>query len=302
MTLKIFKIKKSIFLFFLLLFGLSLLQAQNTNVYVSAHPDDWQLFMNPNAYRDLQNSENKVVFLHTTAGDAGNGTGNTSYYLAREEGSLRAIRFLCNAINYQLKQGAQMSRTQVIINGHTVLRYAYSNAVVYFLRLPDGNVNGVGYPVHKHQSLQRFYEGTAIALSSIDHSTTYQSKDELIQTITALIRSEASSTGEIELNIADTNEEINPNDHSDHRHSSFFMQKVATELNLRSVRMYQEYFTNTKEMNVFGDDFLICAGTWGATVSGLSDNYHHSTWDESHNAWIGRQYLRKVLLSELPDE
>ncbi len=138
---------KNIFLFIVsVIFSIGVLGAQNTSVYVSAHPDDWQLFMNPNAYHDLQNTENKVIFLHTTAGDAGSGTGNTSYYLAREEGSLRAIRFLCNAINYELRQGNQMNGTQVIINGHSLLRYSYANAVVYFLRLPDGNFNGEGYP------------------------------------------------------------------------------------------------------------------------------------------------------------
>ena len=134
------------------IFNLSPLAAQSTDVYVSAHPDDWQLFMNPNAYHSLQNPENKVVFLHTTAGDAGSGTGNMSYYLAREEGSLRAIRFLCNAINEELKQGNQMNKTQLIINGHLVLRYSYANAVAYFLRLPDGNYTGPGYPIHNHSS------------------------------------------------------------------------------------------------------------------------------------------------------
>jgi len=41
------------------------LSVQNTNTaafYLGAHPDDWQLFMNPNAYYDVQKPSNKVVF------------------------------------------------------------------------------------------------------------------------------------------------------------------------------------------------------------------------------------------------
>ncbi|TVZ60024.1 GlcNAc-PI de-N-acetylase [Flavobacteriaceae bacterium MAR_2010_105] len=196
--------------------GFTSLLAQNTQVYVSAHPDDWQLFMNPNAYNDLENPDNKVIFLHTTAGDAGCGMGCTSYYLAREEGSLRAIRFMCNVINNQLKQGDSMNKTHVLINGHLILRYSYANAVAYFLRLPDGNYTGVGYPIHNHESLKYFYEGATPTLSTIDKSTAYQSLDDLVTTIRDLLNYEMNSTGQISLNIAETNPQRNPEDHSDH--------------------------------------------------------------------------------------
>ena len=290
---------------FLMLFSTSSfvhMSAQNTKVYVSAHPDDWQLFMNPNAYNDLQTPENKVVFLHITAGDAGSGTGNTSYYLAREEGSLRAIRFLCNAINYELKQGAEMSATQVLINGHLVLRYVYANAVAYFLRLPDGNFTGVGYPIHNDSSLKKFYEGSINTLSAIDNSTKYESLQDLIKTIGDLVTLESNAKGELSFNIADTNATINPEDHSDHLNSSLIMQNVAKTLKMPSVRLYEEYATNKKDQNIFDDGFLTSAGTWGATASGLSDFYHNSTWNEGHNIWIGRQYFRDILLSDLEKE
>ncbi|TVZ60025.1 hypothetical protein NA63_2571 [Flavobacteriaceae bacterium MAR_2010_105] len=80
------------------------------------------------------------------------------------------------------------------------------------------------------------------------------------------------------------------------------MQKVANRLALKSVRLYEEYATNQKPINVFENAFLLCAGTWGATASGLSDHFHDSTWNEGHNVWIGRQYFRDVLLSDLKKE
>jgi len=255
--------------------------------------------MNPNAYHDLQNAENKVIFLHTTAGDAGCGTGCASYYLAREEGSLRAIRFMCNAINPELKQGAEMNETHVLINGHLILRYSYVNAVAYFLRLPDGNLTGVGYPIHEHASLKHFYEGTTPTLSAVDKSTVYQSLDDLVKTISGIITYESNTPDQASFNIADTNTAINPGDHSDHLHSSLIMQKVAEVLGIKTVRLYEEYATNAKAQNVFDDGFLISAGTWGATASGLSDKLHNSTWNEGHNVWIGKQYFRDVLLTDL---
>ncbi len=285
-----------------LLWGFMISYSQNTKVYVSTHPDDWQLFMNPNAYLDLQNPDNKVIFLHTTAGDAGCGTGCTSYYLAREEGSKRAIRFMYNAINTDSKLGAEMNETHVFINGHSILRFTYANAVAYFLRLPDGNLTGIGYPVHDHASLKHFYEGTTPTLFAIDRSTSYNSLEDLVKTISEIMVYETNTPDQVSFNIADTNANINPGDHSDHLHTSLIMQKVAKSLGIKTVRLYEEYATNSKDQNIFGDDFLLCAGTWGATASGLSDYFHHSTWNEGHNVWIGKQYFREVTLDELEKE
>jgi len=293
---------RSAFLMLCLVWHFVSTSAQNTKVYVSTHPDDWQLFMNPNAYNDLQNPENKVIFLHTTAGDAGCGTGCTSYYLAREEGSKRAMRFMINAINPDSKLGDEMNKTQVLINGHSILRFSYGNAIAYFLRLPDGNYTGVGYPIHENSSLKKFYEGTTSTLFAIDRSTSYNSLDDLVKTIGDLITYETNAPNQTSINIADTNSEINPEDHSDHLHSSLIMQKVASSVGIKIVRLYEEYATNAKEQNVFGDEFLVCAGTWGATASGLSDELHNSTWNEGHNIWIGRQYFRDVLLVDLKKE
>jgi hypothetical protein len=49
--------------------------ASSTSFYVVAHEDDWQLFMGLNAALDVPAPDSKTVFVHTTAGDAGLGTG-----------------------------------------------------------------------------------------------------------------------------------------------------------------------------------------------------------------------------------
>jgi hypothetical protein len=45
------------------------------SVYFAAHEDDWQLFMNPSAFKDVIKDAAKTVFVHVTAGDAGAGMG-----------------------------------------------------------------------------------------------------------------------------------------------------------------------------------------------------------------------------------
>ena len=52
---------------------------QSTRFFVSAHQDDWQLFMNPNVYESIKSEADKNVIIHTTAGEAGMGLGHDAY-------------------------------------------------------------------------------------------------------------------------------------------------------------------------------------------------------------------------------
>ena len=273
-------------------FNFSAIIAQSTNVYVAPHPDDWQLFMNPNAYTDLKNPNKKVVFLHTTAGDAGDGTG-TNFYLAREEGSLRAIRFMSNTFTNGI--GSNMNKTTVTINGHKILKFSYRNATAYFLRLPDGNLNGDGYILHNNVSLKKIYDGSKSSISAIDGSTTYNSLNDLEVTIKAIIQSVANPSDELIFNLADDDSSINPGDHSDHIYSSLILQHVAQSIGGVKLNLYTEYSSTSMPQNLFNDNYLINVGTWAVTTSGISDNSRDGTWDNIHNAWIGKQYFRTNL-------
>ena len=79
--------------------------------YFAAHEDDWQLFMNPNAFNDVTGGARKTVFIHVTAGDAGLGAGSGGrkhpFYLARENGALQAIRFMVDADKIPIKDSGR---------------------------------------------------------------------------------------------------------------------------------------------------------------------------------------------------
>jgi chitodextrinase len=273
------------------------LSAQNTSVYVSPHPDDWQLFMNPNAYRSLTDLNQKVIFLHITSGDGGRGAGHNLYYQAREEGSLRAIRFLVNNISGVPGYGPDMNSTTVTVNGHRIQRYSYGNAVAYFVRLPDGNIDGSGYPITNYQSIRLIHDGGISRIMSID-SVWYNSLNDLETTLRTIIQNE-SSTGTLTFNLADTDNDLNGGDHSDHLYSSIVMQEVAGGIGNVTANLYREYVTSALAPNLSGDDLLVSVGTWGATNSGLSDKLAYSTWDNVHNVWLDKQYFRTISVTDI---
>ena len=132
-------------------------------------------------------------------------------------------------------------------------------------------------------------------LHTVDSTAIYKDLSDLKSTIRKLILNEKRPNDKIRINIAETDSIINPGDHSDHRYSSHLFQEIAEELENVELVLYEEYSSNQKPKNVFEQDYLISAGTWGATASGLSDFGHYSTWDDGHNSWIGRQYFRVLI-------
>ena len=264
------------------------------SVFVVAHPDDWQLFMNPDAFHAMDEPHEKAVFVHVSAGDAGKGVGGepTPYYLAREEGALRAIRFMANAANATAALGADTRPETVERAGHEVARHRYANSVTYFLRIHDGNiVNGNDYQEHP-LSLQRLRSGASAGTKAIDDSARYAGWSDFVATLEAVVVSEMLPGAELHLHIAELDENRNPGDHPDHRAVAFAMEEVATHLPCARVSRHEEYATRDRKPNVTGVDYMIDVGTWAATASGLSDGHAGSTWEPGHNAWVGRDYHR----------
>jgi LmbE family N-acetylglucosaminyl deacetylase len=263
-------------------------------VFVVAHPDDWQLFMNPAAFHAMNDPHEKAVFVHVSAGDAGKGVGGepTPYYLAREEGALRAIRFMANATNATAALGTDTRPEAADRAGHKVARHTYANAVAYFMRVHDGNiVNGNDFQEHP-LSLQRLRSGASAETKAIDGSARYAGWSDFVATLEAIIASELAPGTALNLHIAELNERRNPGDHPDHRAVAFAMEEVAARLPCARVIRHQEYATRDRTPNVTGENYLIDAGTWAATASGLSDSHAGSTWEPGHNVWVGRDYHR----------
>jgi hypothetical protein len=264
------------------------------SVFVVAHPDDWQLFMNPAAFHAMNERHEKAVFVHVTAGDAGQGVGGvrTPYYLAREEGALRAIRFMANAADATAALGADSRPEGVDRAGHKMVRHSYANSVAYFLRLHDGFiVKGEEFIEHP-LALERLRTGASTEVKAIDDSARYAGWSDVVTTLEAIIASELAPGAALDLHIAELDEKRNPGDHNDHRAVALAMEEVAARLPCARVTRHQEYATRDRKINVKNVDYMIDVGTWAATASGLSDLHAGSTWESGHNAWVGRDYHR----------
>jgi hypothetical protein len=262
--------------------------------YFAAHEDDWQLFMNPSAFEDVTGGAAKTVFVHVTAGDAGLGVGpggrQHPYYLAREHGADRAIRFMADADAAPVAETA----AHIKFNGHAVHRVVYRNTVRYFLRVPDGHPSGTGYGGTGWQSLRRLAEGQIGTLTAIDNSATYRGWSDLVATVRALMAFERDGARLLQLNVADPDPRVNPGDHSDHLMTSRLAIEAAAGFACVRRVYYVDYASSRLPANLLAAQRDIEGSVFAVTLAGVLELGHRMDWRHYFDSYVGRNYLRTV--------
>jgi LmbE family N-acetylglucosaminyl deacetylase len=259
-----------------------------TVFYVGAHPDDIELFMGRNAWLDVAAPDRRVVFIVLTAGDAGLGT---DYFMARENGHERALRFWASLDAWPL---APTSVSTVSVAGHALERRAIGrNVSSYNLRLPDGDMEGEGYAVTGRESLRRLQAGAVAQLHSVDGRQAMSYAD-LKAVLGGLVALEAHGSKEVWVSIQDEDRQRNLEDHADHTATALAVVDTLREARFSCVGLarYLDYVVADKPQNLSAAETLLHAGTWGALNSGRVDGAQVTTWDSQHVAWIGREYFR----------
>jgi len=260
--------------------------------YFAAHEDDWQLFMNPSAFQDVINGAAKTVFVHLTAGDAGLGAGlggrRHPFYLARENGAEAAIRFMADA------DGAPAERVAapMTFNGHVVYRVSYRNTVGYFLRLPDGNASGAGYEATGFQSLKRLASGENDVLQAVDASTTYHGWSDLVATLRALIAYERGRAAVAQINVAETDARVNPNDHADHLMTAKAALDAVKDSSCVRRVYYVDYASSRLPQNLNAQQRDMESSVFAVTLAGVQALDHGTSWHHYDQSFVGRNYFR----------
>jgi hypothetical protein len=264
----------------------------SVDFFFSTHPDDWQLFMNPNGANNVQYANSKVIFVYTTAGDGGNGAGPAGathpYYLGRENGAKMSVRFVVDGNTAP----ADASLTTAVINGHPIERYGYRNTVSYFLRLFDGSVNGGGYASTGWQSLLKLETGQITSLGTVDQSTTYFGWADLAATLNSLITLERGACAGAELNLPDPDASRNPGDHPDHIATGNLVLDAVAGMPGFGKILYSGYGISSRAPDLSPDDLQLKTATFAQVIAGLNSFGWAAPWDAAHRDWLKKTYYR----------
>jgi hypothetical protein len=249
--------------------------SSRTDVYFHAHQDDWQLFMGDRAFNSFQ-SANKVVFVYSTAGDAGE---NTNYWQTRE----LAARAAVDAIS----GGGPWSCGDQIINHHSIHRCVSGTAVEYDMRLPNCAMNGTGY--FGRGCLGDLRDGSRSALVAVDSSATYTSWTDLTATMRGIVAFESNDqpAPQVEVHAPDYNRTAN----SDHIDGDAV--RAATAGRRWNLNWYVDYNTKNKPINVTQSQHDIKLKAFYAYdnfmgAAGLGRNQYEA----DYQAWLWRTYYR----------
>jgi hypothetical protein len=267
-------------------------RSAKVSFYFAAHEDDWQLFMNPTAFEDVAGGAAKTVFVHVTAGDDGFGVGSRGrkhpYYLARENGALDAIRFMADAD----KTPTGDAEGRIVFNGHPIYRVSYFNTIGYFLRVPDGNGSGSGFAGTGFQSLKRLANGDIKTLTAVDGSTVYHGWSDLVATVRDILNYERGSAPLVQLNVADLDPRINPDDHSDHLLTAKAALDAARDMNCVRRVYYVDYASSKLPENLSHQERDMESAVFAVTLEGVMAFDHGTAWHHYDRSFIGRNYFR----------
>lgn len=187
--------------------------------FISPHPDDWQLFYGHKAYEDALKPSTKIVFIYTTAGDAGRENG---WWEAREQAALASVSCITST--------QQVADTSVVlINDHWVTKHTLANSVSYCMRLPDGLPHGTGSEIWHSQSLHRLHRNNQ-PITAVDQSTTYTTWQDFCATLDHILKLEHDAGIPKEccwIHAPDYLGSINPDDHADHIASADAIHTIA---------------------------------------------------------------------------
>lgn len=248
------------------------------SVFIGAHADDWQLFMQPHAFRALADPQEQVIFILTTAGDAGR---DPAFWGAREEGHLSAIRF-CLAAGAALFEGK--GKKEIV--GRHVPFAQINQTISYFLRLPDGGLDGNGFSAQGFQSLWKLKAGMLSQIQAVDGSVSYDSWKNLRHLIAAILSDAKKTAPKVTLHYLDPNPALNPADHPDHRATGELVSEITGCTHVRHGG-YQTVRNNT----LSPEELFWKTGMFAAYEKAVWDAAGYSTLKENpqqYIRWINR--------------
>ncbi|MEO8852180.1 MAG: PIG-L family deacetylase, partial [Ginsengibacter sp.] len=185
-----------------------MLSPRTVTFYVVAHADDWQLFMNPETFKDIK-ATNKVVIIVTTAGDAGM---SKVFWKAREEGMKSSIVFCLSPFT-----SVSFETHTKIIDQFRFNYYSLNNVFFYFLRLPDGGLDGKGFSSNEYQSLSKLKSSSLKQIISLDGSFYFESWEQFCKTLEKIILGECDKDDNIHVKYLNPDKGKNSHDHPDHK-------------------------------------------------------------------------------------
>jgi LmbE family N-acetylglucosaminyl deacetylase len=263
---------------------------------IVAHQDDWQLFMGDIVAERVQ-AGHRLVFVYLTAGDDGR---DSVYWATRERAALRSTGIATGVV---VGDSSADQCLIVRVLEHAIRKCSIANTESYFLRLPDGHRNGIGFARHSYQSLRKLRRNRVTSISAVDGSAVYNGWADLRSTVDSLI-GESSTARIVTVHTSDPSVVINPHDHFDHRMAGLLVFDSRRK-NKWNVVYYAGYALATRAPNRTGEQVRQKTSLFRAYDNVMTQaNPKWSAYRERpafYSQCMMRTYGRRIALSPVKD-
>lgn len=255
---------------------------------IVAHIDDDLLFQNPDIINAIEAGGGHTT-VYLTAGDAGR---DMSYVEAREAGAKAAYTEMTGYDDW-VDETVQLTNGTTEFSVQTSYLASQPDIRLYFLRLPDGNLDGSGFPSNDHESVEELWEGSIQTVTTTDGANTYTADDVsgLLLGLMEIHQPDALLLHDLDPDRMDT-------DHSDHFYTAQFSFEAHQYYdNEHELNSYIGYSTSEMPANLDDEDAEASRDAFYAYVHGSGTLTQ--TFDQNgdpvlggpFDAWPDRQYL-----------
>ena len=178
-------------------------------------------------------------------------------------------------------------------NGHSIYRVSYRNTVSYFLRVPDGSPQGTGYYGTGFQSLKRLADGEqryCFPRSTVRPSITAGAI--WCRRCGKSWISNADARRTVQLNVAELDARINPDDHSDHLMTAKAALDAVQDLACVRRVSYVDYASSRLPENLDAQQRDMESSVFAVTLAGVLAFDHRTSWHHYDKSFVGRNYFR----------
>lgn len=183
-----------------------------TTVSVIAHQDDDLLFMNPTLMKTPGVASTACIrTIYITAGDAGNPGKDAPYWLGRERGAQAAYASMFGFKDSWTAEPLDMGEGSVVSYASPRDPKFNERISLVFLRLPDGNIDGSGFPRSDRISLAKLARDPSMRIKTVDGNGSY-TREFIVDSLAMLLDVFRPDI----INTQATDTASTPRDHSDH--------------------------------------------------------------------------------------
>jgi hypothetical protein len=126
----------------------------------------------------------------------------------------------------------------------------------------------------------------------VDGSAVYHGWNDLVATLREIVAYERAKAALVQVNVAETNTRINPQDHSDHLMTAKAALDAVKDLACVRRVYYIDYASSRLPQNLDVQKRDMESSVLAVTLAGVQALDHSTSWHHYDESFVGRNYFR----------